>query len=682
MLDRYQITEQLGEGGAGSVFKAWDLKLKRYVALKHLLPPEQRADSGPGLNLIDEAAALSSLQHPHIVSIYDLDTDGSDPFVVMEFLNGETVEQTIRRGALMEEDFEKVVLETLDGLGAAHKAGLAHRDIKPGNIMFHWLEGDGGFILKLLDFGLANHGARLSQQSTGEGGTVAGSVHFMAPEQFLHQPIDFRADLYSLGCVFYYALTASFPYGGATVEDITRSHLSHQVMPLGELRPELPSLLTDWVMWLMSRQPEERPESAAEALRIFRGIRDGSITALPGRRMLKTHTLPVPGTGAASVPVGQTGPVVEAPLGRDAARRMDAARSSGSSEPVAPATRPAVRAAASTEASPARHSTAQPVADEAELPERKKSPLIPILAGLALLAGGAAAWHFLGAGDGRTAGPGTGGGAPASPPDSGLVIWLDAAQGTMRNAGKSAAKNGEPVDQWNDRAALGGNNPAQYHSSKSREAEEASRWPLLAAASGDGLAASQPVLNFAGEKVLVAARDTTLVGDAATAAFSSESRSWFAVINPSRAESNEQPVIEGNHVRQGRAFGLWIKHGKLRNGGFMDKTAQYSEIEMPASGFFITGGVWDGKAGSLQSFLITPDGTVTSGKPLSARLVDNRIESIRLGQSKGSPAAPGTTFLNGHLATVLIYNRALDDTARKALFTYLCRRYFDTPLKN
>src|SRR5688572_12209847 len=306
MIDRYKILEQLGEGGAGSVHKAWDTKLQRNVAVKVLLPPEARQGAGAGENLTAEAAALSALQHPNIVAVYDLDTDGPEPFVVMEFINGETLEATVRRGALMLDDFLQIAGETLEGLVAAHRQGMCHRDLKPSNLMFHWLP-DGRWQTKLLDFGLANFGLRPAQQEVSGAGTVAGSVHFMAPEQFLNEPIDVRTDLYSLGCVLYYSLTGSFPCDGATMEEVMNAHLSRQVAALQQLRPDVPPLLTDWVMWLMSRQPQERPENADEALRVFRGIQSGTLTTLPNRRVLKTQ------------PVPRQAPVVAAPLSKDTA---------------------------------------------------------------------------------------------------------------------------------------------------------------------------------------------------------------------------------------------------------------------------------------------------------------------------------------------------------------------------
>ena len=679
LTDRYQIIQQLGEGGAGSVYKAWDQKLKRYVALKFLLPEGQRETNAPGVDLAAEAAALSSLQHPHVVGIFDFDTDGAEPFVVMEYLNGETVDQTIRRGALMEEDFAKMAQETLDGLAAAHKAGLAHRDIKPGNIMFHWLEGDSGFILKLLDFGLANQGARLSQQATGAGGTVAGSVHFMAPEQFLHQPIDFRADLYSLGCVFYYALTASYPCNGATVEEVSRAHLAHQMMPLGELRPDLSPLLADWVMWLMSRQPEERPEHAAEALRVFRGIRDGSLTALPGRRMLKTHTLPKPGTGGTPLQ-NAAGPtaVIEAPLGRDASLRMESARSSNTaSQPVASHT--GARRLTTGLAMPAAAAAAPAKAESAP------SSRMPLFAGLGLLAAAGIGWALMSGGSKEKAAGGSAAaesaGSVAGPPSEGLVIWLDAAEGTMIDEGKRPGTKGSPISHWEDRAAAGGRNPAQYHRSRAQDDEKASRWPLLEDATGDGLSGKHPMLNFSGEKALIAGRDSTLVGDRTAEVFASDGRSWFALIDPSRSKTTEQPIIDGNHRDQKRAWGTWIRKGNLVSGGYREKESQMTSLPLPPSGYLITGGIWDGKTGQLQSFILTPDGKVTASPAITASLDRGDLESIRLGNSKGSPNTPGAEYLDGTLGTVLLYNRALSSAERTDLFRYLAGRYFGTALK-
>ena len=289
MPDRYQILEQLGEGGSGRVYKAWDTKLQRHVAIKFLLPEDQRT-SEQGSNLAKEAASIAGLQHPNVVSVFDLDTEGTEPMVVMEFINGDTLEQTVRRGPMALVDWQQIAQEGLEGLAAAHAAGMVHRDIKPGNMMFQWLTKE-TYQIKLLDFGLANQGIRPEHQQKSETGTVAGSVHFMAPEQFLHHPLDLRTDLYSMGAVLYYTLSGALPFDGETTEDVMNAHLKHNNPALSTLRPDVPPLVAEWVEWLLKRQPSDRPESAPTALRTLRRILSGSVTQIPGRRTTAVQTV-------------------------------------------------------------------------------------------------------------------------------------------------------------------------------------------------------------------------------------------------------------------------------------------------------------------------------------------------------------------------------------------------------
>jgi serine/threonine protein kinase len=274
MTKRYDLLDRLGEGGAGAVFKAWDTRLQRYVAIKRLLPADQRESDGVGTDLKKEAAALSALQHPNIVSVYDLDEIDGEPVVIMEFLNGETLEQTMRRGALNIGDFASVARQALEGLVAAHRLGVQHRDIKPSNIMVNWLP-NGDFLVKVLDFGLADFTAKPQEANVGDGDSAYGSVHFMAPEQFTRQPVDARTDIYSLGCVFYYALTSAFPFTGRKMEDIIDAHLKTLPQPLMKLRQDIPKGLADWIAWLMNRDPEKRPQNAEEALEAFRLLQAG-----------------------------------------------------------------------------------------------------------------------------------------------------------------------------------------------------------------------------------------------------------------------------------------------------------------------------------------------------------------------------------------------------------------------
>ena len=159
MTERYQFHEKIGQGGLGEVYRATDLQLKREVAIKRLTPlaDDEIAKSYGGVsssNLLGEATTLSALQHPNIVTVYDVGMDSDGCFVVMELLRGENFEKTVERGALNENDFQRFVLQTMEGLVAAHHAGIVHRDLKPSNLMVNWLP-SGKFQIKILDFGLA-----------------------------------------------------------------------------------------------------------------------------------------------------------------------------------------------------------------------------------------------------------------------------------------------------------------------------------------------------------------------------------------------------------------------------------------------------------------------------------------------------------------------------------------------
>ncbi len=274
MSSRYKILERLGHGGAGSVHKAWDDRLSRYVAIKKLLPPEQREADGVGTNLRKEAAMLSSLQHPNVVAVFDIDDIEGDLCVVMEFLNGETLYATVQRGALTVRDFISVASQTMEGLVAAHRLGVIHRDIKPGNIMVNWMP-NGDFLVKMLDFGLAEFTGRSMPRPEEAADRTYGSVHFMAPEQLRTGRAEARSDLYALGCVYYYVLTGTYPFNGDTVGAITDAHLEHRLIPLGSLRPDLPAPLRKWIEHLMQPDLENRPSSADVALVEWQGLLAG-----------------------------------------------------------------------------------------------------------------------------------------------------------------------------------------------------------------------------------------------------------------------------------------------------------------------------------------------------------------------------------------------------------------------
>ncbi|RYD38361.1 MAG: serine/threonine protein kinase [Verrucomicrobiaceae bacterium] len=274
MSQRYVVKEKIGQGGLGDVYLATDTQLDRDVAVKRVRPPETGNAEALHQDLIREARTLSSLQHPNIVTIYDVGTDEQGPFVVMEFLKGETLDQVVDRGPLPAEDFREVVIQSLEGMIAAQALGLVHRDLKPGNLMVIWLA-SGKFQIKILDFGLAKFSVTATRQTEDQEDGIMGTIYFMAPEQFERLPLDARTDMYSLGCIFYQILTSKAPFDGQTGPEVMVSHLQHHVVHLVQARPDLPIWMADWVMWLISRDMDDRPPDARTALEYFRSQTSG-----------------------------------------------------------------------------------------------------------------------------------------------------------------------------------------------------------------------------------------------------------------------------------------------------------------------------------------------------------------------------------------------------------------------
>lgn len=250
------------------MYLAHDNQLDREVALKRMKVPEDGNIEALAADLIREAKTLSVLQHPNIVTVYDVGKDEKGPFLVLELLKGETLDEVIERGGMTLDDFKQVVMQTLEGLIAAQAVGLVHRDLKPGNLMVVWLA-SGKFQIKILDFGLAKFGMKARPQTEDQGGGIFGSIFFMAPEQFERLPLDARTDMYSLGCIYYQILTTKHPFEGETGVEVMASHLQHHVKPLQTVRPDLPDWLCHWVMWLISREMEDRPTDARTALEYF-----------------------------------------------------------------------------------------------------------------------------------------------------------------------------------------------------------------------------------------------------------------------------------------------------------------------------------------------------------------------------------------------------------------------------
>lgn len=287
---RYEIRRALGSGGSGAVFQAWDVQLQRFVAIKRWNPPEPLLDDPEGTErLWREAMTLAAIQHPNILTIHDFGVDEKGPYVITEFVDGETLDVVVKRAPFSCEEFAEAAQQTLEALVAAHQAGLIHRDLKPQNIMRTRLP-SGAWQYKILDFGLARFVSQPTVQSLEGNTSIYGSILYVAPEQLRHQPLDARTDIYAMGCVFYYLLSGKSAIEGDTIPDLITSHLQHQVKPLAELRPDLPPALCEWVLKAMSFAPEDRHPSAVAALAALRKI----LPNTPGPASIRVTPAPPP----------------------------------------------------------------------------------------------------------------------------------------------------------------------------------------------------------------------------------------------------------------------------------------------------------------------------------------------------------------------------------------------------
>lgn len=261
---RYDLCGLLGRGGLGEVILATDTQLDRLVAIKRLyVDPESSSETAAAA--IREARVLASLLHPNVVAVFDIFEFLEDVLVVMEYVPGRTLQEIGDYAPVITKDFLTIAQQSLRGLSAAHDINLLHLDIKPGNIMV--APGVNDWKVKVLDFGLA----RLAQvthvrTSDDEPRELLGSIFTMAPEQFDEEPLGPHTDIYSLGCVLYFVLAGFYPFVGDSVEAVVGAHMSHTLLPLQEVRPDLPPAVADWVMNLMEKNPADRPASAYDAL--------------------------------------------------------------------------------------------------------------------------------------------------------------------------------------------------------------------------------------------------------------------------------------------------------------------------------------------------------------------------------------------------------------------------------
>jgi serine/threonine protein kinase/Tfp pilus assembly protein PilF len=294
MVSHYRILERLGGGGMGVVYLAEDTTLGRRVALK-FLPPALASSPESRERLVREARAASALNHPHICTIYEVGEQDGQPFIAMEWLDGETLKQRLERGALPPDLMLDAAMQIAEALETAHARGLVHRDLKPANL-FITRRGDA----KVLDFGLAKSIEMAPDQNTftGQGpltspGSTVGTVAYMAPEQARGEPVDARSDLFSLGLVLYEMATGEMAVPAGSTALAYDAILNRQFSGVAEINPSVPASIDRVIRRLLSKAPTARHQSARElrdeleAIRRDRRLRDSSgSTAAPSIAVL------------------------------------------------------------------------------------------------------------------------------------------------------------------------------------------------------------------------------------------------------------------------------------------------------------------------------------------------------------------------------------------------------------
>ncbi len=282
-LGPYELLAPIGAGGMGEVYRARDTRLERTVAVK-VLPSGLAASAESRQRFEREARTISQLSHPHICALYDVGREGETEYLVMEYLEGETLSDRLLKGTLAFEQVLRYGTEIADALDKAHRSGVVHRDLKPGNVM---ITKSG---VKLLDFGLAKaiaptgrssgadltalptqHGSNLTQE-----GTILGTFQYMAPEQLEGKEADARTDIFAFGCVLYEMATGRKAFSGASQASLISSIMGSEPPAMSSVAPMTPPAFDRLLRTCLAKDPEERWQSAGDVKRELRWIAQGS----------------------------------------------------------------------------------------------------------------------------------------------------------------------------------------------------------------------------------------------------------------------------------------------------------------------------------------------------------------------------------------------------------------------
>ncbi|AMV34451.1 Serine/threonine-protein kinase PknB [Pirellula sp. SH-Sr6A] len=295
-IGRYEIERRLGSGGMGVVYKGFDTELNRSVAIKVLAP--HLATNGPARQRFGrESRAIAAVVHEHVVAIHNVESSGPHPYLVMQYVPGESLQSRIERdGPLSVEEILRIGMQTASGLAAAHEQGIVHRDVKPANIL---LEAGLERVL-LTDFGLARTADDASLTQTG---IVAGTPHYMSPEQANGEAIDHRSDLFSLGSVLYFIATGHPPFRADRAMGVLHRICHHPHRPVWQSNPQLPDSLCYMIDQLLEKRPNKRPGSAGEVKERLLKMLQRTQVQRPGmwtrcKRSLRRHRRPLRAGGA------------------------------------------------------------------------------------------------------------------------------------------------------------------------------------------------------------------------------------------------------------------------------------------------------------------------------------------------------------------------------------------------
>jgi eukaryotic-like serine/threonine-protein kinase len=334
LLDRYIVERELGRGGMATVYLARDQRHDRDVALKVL---DQAITPVGAERFLREIRIAAKLTHPHVLGVHDSGETGGLLFYVMPYVEGETLrERLTREGALPIGDSVRLMRELADAMAYAHAHGVMHRDLKPENVLLsagHAVVADFGIAKALA---AATEGGDAPAAGLTSTGVAIGTPAYMAPEQAVGDATtDHRADLYSLGVIWYEMLTGNHPFAGRTARAIAAAHLTETPAPLAERRKDVPAALAAIVMRLLAKDPADRPQTANEVMRALDGIPTTSSVAVSGRRnarigiMVAAALLIVAALGGYSWWRGKT-PGAAAPAGIHAVAVLPFVNTSGS----------------------------------------------------------------------------------------------------------------------------------------------------------------------------------------------------------------------------------------------------------------------------------------------------------------------------------------------------------------